>query len=82
MSRATEHMKRAKGVPSVVSCDGKVAFPDHAAATAVLNRKARTKRPGRSAYHCAFCSQWHLGVDKGRVQVKRATEFKQRRQGQ
>lgn len=79
MSAYSETVKRSKGTLAAVACDGKVGFVSYEKAAAVLKRYSVKDRPGRTAYHCGHCQQWHLGTDKGRVEKKRAADFKERK---
>lgn len=78
MSVQTESVKRSKGTPAVIACIGKVAFTSFKLANAVVTRNSDTDRPGRSAYHCGHCKQWHVGTDNGKTAKRRSNDFKTR----
>lgn len=44
---------------STSGCEGKRSFDSRSLAQSAANR-----RPGRSAYRCKFCRQWHVGGKK------------------
>ena len=79
MSAFGDTAKRSKSTPADIGCTGKVGFDGFKQAAAVLGRNQTKTRPGRSAYHCGHCHKWHIGTDKGRVEKKRAADFKERK---
>lgn len=66
-------------LPAEIGCTGKVTFDSYSQAAAVLGRNQTKARPGRSAYRCGHCNQWHIGTDTGRVAQKRNSNFKDRK---
>lgn len=80
MSVASEAAKRTGRSSPATACTGKVPFDSFSQAAKVVDRTKTKPRPGRSAYRCGHCHKWHIGTDSGRVELRNAIEFKERRQ--
>jgi len=80
MSAHSDDTKRSRRTLPSVSCTGKVPFDDFKQASDVVGRRRTKARPGRSAYRCGHCHKWHIGSDSGRVEMRKAAEFKERKQ--
>lgn len=55
-------------------CEGKLRFPDQIAAERHARRNSRAHRTWLTAYHCSFCSGYHVGHPPARI--RRAIQAK------